>query len=361
MEKRIAFIIPYPLGVAPSQRFRFEQYLYLFGSEGVGYSCYPFLLAKDFEILYKKGYFLKKVLSIFFGFFRRFSLMFCLNKYDAVFIHREASPLGPPIFEWIIARVLKKRLIYDFDDAIWLENTSQTNKIISKIKKHSKVAVICRWSYIVLCGNKFLMNFAKNYNDNVVKVPTTIDTENEHNRIKQHKESEVVVGWTGTHSTIKYLYEIEDVLSELQQKMRFAFKVISNKDPLFKKLKYDYISWNKNKEIEDLLKIDIGIMPLLDDDWAKGKCGFKALQYMALGIPCIISPVGVNIEIVQDGLNGFLAGADREWVNKLSLLIKSKDLRVELGEKGRQTVVEKYAVVSNKKIFLSIFNELFKV
>ena len=358
IKKDVAFIIPYPLGIAPSQRFRFEQYLCLLENEGIQYSCFPFLSIKEFKIIYNQGYFLKKSLSIFNGFFRRFFLMFRLTKYDAVFIHREASPVGPPVFEWLIAKILKKKIIYDFDDAIWLENTSQSNQLVSKIKKHSKVASICKWASLVMCGNDFLMNFAKKYNENVVYMPTTIDTENEHNKIKHHEKKQVIIGWTGTHSTIKYLYEIEEVLSRLQQQLNFGFRIISNKDPLFTKLKYHYIAWNKNQEIQDLLEIDIGIMPLLDNEWAKGKCGFKALQYMALGIPCVISPVGINKEIIKDGVNGFLAMTENEWVEKVSLLINSQELRSEFGRLGREKVLLKYAVIANRDKYLIYFEKI---
>ncbi|MBL4668393.1 MAG: glycosyltransferase family 4 protein [Flavobacteriales bacterium] len=360
MKKNIAFIVPYPIGVAPSQRFRFEQYLSLLKNEGIQYTCFPFLSIKDFKIIYNQGFFFKKTLSIFNGFFRRSILMFRLTKYDTVFIHREASPVGPPVFEWLIAKILKRKIIYDFDDAIWLENTSQSNQLISKIKSHSKVASICNWASLVMCGNKFLMSFAKKYNMNVVYMPTTIDIENEHNKIKHHEKKQVVIGWTGTHSTIKYLYEIESVLSKLQQKLIFEFRVISNKDPLFTKIKYHYIPWNKNKEIQDLLKIDIGIMPLLDNEWARGKCAFKALQYMALGIPCVISPVGVNNEIVKDGVNGILAENDEEWREKLTKLIETVEIRAEIGLEGLKTVHEKYSVLANQRKFISYLknNEL---
>ena len=178
MKKKIAFIIPYPLGFAPSQRFRFEQYLSLIEKEGYELNCYPFLTKTDFELLYENGHLFFKISRIILGFIKRFFLIFTLSKYEIIFIHREATPIGPPVFEWIIAKLLKKKIIYDFDDAIWLTNTSESNWFISKIKNHSKVASICKWSSIVLCGNKYLMSYAKQYNTNVVYIPTTIDTQN---------------------------------------------------------------------------------------------------------------------------------------------------------------------------------------
>ena len=356
MKKKIAFIVPYPRGVAPSQRFRFEQYIPMLEQNDFDTTFHPFFTNEAYHLIYLPGKFTKKSLGVFIAFIKRFLLMFQLKHYSIVFIHREASPIGPPIFEWIIAKVLKKKIVYDFDDAIWLENTSQSNQLISRIKRHSKVESISKWASLILCGNHHLMEFARKYNLNVEYIPTTIDLVNGHNQLKQHKnQNKVVLGWTGTHSTIKYLHEIEDVLLELQKKYNIQINIISNKEPVFKKLAFNYIPWVKEKEIEDLLFFDIGIMPLLNNEWAKGKCGFKALQYMALGIPSVISPVGVNTEIIKDNNNGFLASNNNEWIEKISKLIESKVLRESIGNSGRLTVLEKYSVKSTKKKYLNCF------
>lgn len=358
MQIEIAFLVPYPVGFAPSQRFRFEQYCSILQENNYKVFCFPFLSERDFNLLYQPHNYFRKSWSIVKGFSKRILLMFQLGKYAIIFIHREASPIGPPIFEWMISKVLKKKIIYDFDDAIWLKNTSASNQLVSNIKSHSKVASICRWSSLIMCGNHFLMNFAEKYNDYVVYLPTTIDTINQHNQLKEHSEGIITIGWTGTHSTIKYLREIELVLANLQKKTLFNFTIISNKDPLFKCLKYNYISWTKENEINDLLRIDIGIMPLSDTEWAKGKCGFKALQYMSLGIPAVASPVGVNTEIIKDGESGFLASTQEDWVAKISYLINSVDLRKKIGLAGRKIVLNKYSVRANKDVYLNYFNQL---
>lgn len=358
MRKKIAFIVPYPKGIAPSQRFRFEQYLDFLQEEQYTTSIYPFLTDKDYKLIYQPGNLLLKSIGIFIAFFKRFLLMFQLHQYAIVFIHREASPIGPPIFEWIISKVLKKKIIYDFDDAIWIDNTSDTNHFISKIKRHSKVASICKWSSMVMCGNDFLMDFAKKHNTNVVYMPTTIDTQTTHNQSKQHQNESITIGWTGTHSTIKYLYSIEDILFNLQKKLNFKFIVISDHPPLFKNLEASFIPWNKDEEINDLLKLDIGIMPLVDNEWAQGKCGFKALQYMALEIPCIISPVGVNTRIIDPAVNGYLARTNEEWENYLTEMIHSKEMRIQFGKAGKKTILENYSVLAHRENFANYFNQI---
>lgn len=358
MKKRVAFIVPYPIGYAPSQRFRFEQYISLLEQDNYQIGYFPFLSVKDFQQIYKPGKFFVKIWATVKGFTKRFLQLFQLGKFDIIFIHRESSPVGPPFFEWYISKVLKKKIIYDFDDAIWLQNTSESNKVISGVKRHSKVGKICSWASMVFCGNHFLKEYAENFNSNTVYIPTTIDTNNHHNQIKEHRSAPITIGWTGTHTTAKYLKEIENILADLQKKHHFKIKLICNKDPEIDHFNYEFIVWKKESEIADLLNFDIGLMPLDDNDWAKGKCGFKALQYMSLEIPAIASPVGVNNKIISDGINGFLPKNMDEWEEKLKQLINDKELRVKLGKEGRKTVTMNYSVSALKEMYLSYFNQI---
>lgn len=353
---KIAFVVPYPKAMAPSQRFRFEQQLDFLETENISYTFFPFLSEEAFEVLYKPKKHLTKIHFILMGFLKRIFLMFRLKKYDYVFIHREASPIGPPIFEFIIAKVLKKKIIYDFDDAIWLSNTSSANKIVAGIKWHQKVNSICKWAYKVSCGNEYLANYAKQFNSNVEIIPTTVDTEKVHNKTKNQDTKELVLGWTGTHSTIKYLYGLEVLLAERQEKYEFQFIVISNKEPEFKTLKYKYIAWQKDTEIEDLLEMNIGIMPLKTDKWSQGKCGFKAIQYMSLGIPAIVSNVGVNNKIVDDKVNGFVCSSEKEWKDAFEQLFSNTKLRKGFGKKAQVKIEENYSTKSQQKNYLRLFD-----
>ena len=209
---------------------------------------------------------------------------FPYEKYDRIFIHREAMPVGPPLFSFIVAKVLKKKIIYDFDDAIWIPNSSESNRFFSFLKRHSNTRSLCKWSTKVSCGNEYLCNYAKNYNENVVYNPTTIDTEHYHNITKDHDISPVInIGWSGTHSTIQYLNHIVPVIEKLEAEFDFEFIVISDLNPDFKLKSLKFIPWNKSKEIEDLLRFNIGLMPLENDKWAQGKCGFKAFTIYGTG------------------------------------------------------------------------------
>ncbi|WP_375416593.1 glycosyltransferase family 4 protein [uncultured Hymenobacter sp.] len=358
---RILFLIPYPPGQAPSQRFRFEQYLDRLRAHGHTYELAPFLDEATWRILYQPGQAVAKAWGIARGLGRRLRQVLGAGPYDFVFIHREAAPLGPPVFEWLLAKVLKKKVIYDFDDAIWIANTSAVNSLAAGLKWHGKVAGICRWAYRNSCGNAYLAAYARQFNPSVVVNPTTIDTEFLHNQVReQAAPGPLVIGWTGTHSTLKYLAPVVPVLARLEAEgLEFEFRVISNQDPELPLRSARFVPWRKATEIADLLSFHVGLMPLEDDPWAQGKCAFKALQYMALGIPALVSPVGMNTEVVRDGENGYVCASAADWDARLRELLAPQtgpDLRQRLGQAARATIEQHYSVKANAANFLALFS-----
>lgn len=357
MAPRILFVVPYPLKHAPSQRFRVELYEQYMVAAGFSYTIEPFMDKSTWDILYKGGSTFQKIAGTIRGFLKRASVcLFTVRHYDYVFIHREASPVGPPFFEWIISKLHRKKVIYDFDDAIWIPNTSQENRFAGWLKAFWKVKYICKWSYKVAAGNRYLSRYASQFNDRVILLPTNVDILNGHNRLKEHSDGEVVIGWTGSHSTLHYLDALVPVLSRLSHQYRFRFLVIADKDPQLSLDNYEFIRWNETTEIDDLLRMDIGIMPLHTDAWSEGKCGFKLIQYLALGIPAVASPVGVNKEIIKEGENGFLASTPEDWYRYLSLLISEFEARSVMGANGRKTVVNRYSIQAHRQQFLDLFS-----
>ena len=316
----------------------------------------------SWRVLFMPGHAVRKTVGVIAGFLRRSGLMVRMHQFDAVFVHREAAPIGPPIFEWMIARVWRKPLIYDFDDAIWLPDSRQESRLLTFLKYRSKVAIVCGWSRTVSAGNHYLADFAHRYAPRVVVNPTTIDTETMHNPLhfaaeSNRKRDEVVIGWTGSHSTLKYLKHIEPVLLELAHRypsVRFLF--IADQPPALQLPRMTFVPWSLETEISALATIDIGIMPLPDDAWAKGKCGFKALQYMAMEKAAVVSPVGVNKTIITEGVNGLLANTPAQWQDALDQLIQDPSLRQRLGQAARVRVQQGYSVVSNTERFLSLFD-----
>ena len=278
-----------------------------------------------------------------------------MPRYRYVFIHREAAPVGPPVFEWIAAKLLGKKIIYDFDDAIWIPNTSKENKIAAWFKAFWKVKYICKWADKIAGGNEYLCRFAKQYNAHVVLLPTCVDTERGHYKQKAHGAHRPVVGWTGSHSTLFYLNDLVPLIIELQQEIAFDFLVIADKKPELNLDDWQFVKWNEATEQEDLLKMDIGVMPLKTDAWSEGKCGFKLIQYMSLGIPAIADPIGVNKKIINHGTNGFLCATKEEWKASLRTLLVNVEMRKKMGAEGRRKIVEEYSIESQKNKFLRLF------
>ncbi|WP_422361728.1 glycosyltransferase family 4 protein [Reichenbachiella sp.] len=352
--KRILFLTPYPQGTAGSQRFRFEQYFSILLEEEFEFKYQTFIDDSTWSILYSKGHYLQKVLGIFRGYLRRFWMLFGVQKYDFVFIHREATPLGYPVIEWLLVKVLKKKVIYDFDDAIWMPNTTAENRLATWLKFPQKVKHIIKWSDKVSVGNQFLADYALQFNPSVCINPTTIDTTGRHIP-KHNKANRPIIGWTGTHSTLKYLELLRPVLEELSKVCDFQFIVIADKTPKTPFPNQRFVPWSSSTEIEDLNQIDIGVMPLENDKWAEGKCGFKALQFMALEKPVLVSPVGVNQQIVESEVNGLHCHTSEDWLNGLKLMIENRDQGLKMGKAGRSKVEQFYSVVSNRQNFLSLF------
>ena len=366
---KIAIVCPYPQGISPGQRFRFEQYLNYLNQHDINYQIFAFLTPDSYAVLYQPGNYFAKVMAVLRGFFIRILLLFKLYQFTHIWLYREATPFGFPWFEWVATKIARKPLIFDFDDAIWRpqfndKQGAKINQWFNWFRYHAKTAKICKWASIVTCGNQFLCNWAMQYNKNVRLIPTTIDTDNLHHPQKNHTQAQapqpLVIGWTGTHTTLYFLEPLYPVITQLVQKyphLNLQLRIIANTPPKFTAPWLQFVKWQKQTEIADLLSFDIGVMPLYNTEWEQGKCGFKALQYMALGIPAAVSPVGVNNQIVKHQQNRLLAQTPEEWFNCLEALILNPQTRQKLGQAGRQTVLQNYSVQSNKNKYLLLFTK----
>lgn len=352
---KILFMVPYPVRHAPSQRFRVELFEPYLKEAGIEYTIAPFMDARTWHILYKQGSAIQKAWGIVKGYLKRFkTVLVDVHQYDCVFVHREGAPMGPPVFEWIVSRLWRKKMIFDFDDAIWIPNTSNENKLVGLLKSFWKTKYLCKWSHTVIGGNEYLCTYARQYNNNVVLIPTCVDMERMHNGIKQHHQGTVTIGWTGSHSTLPYLDEIMDVLVYAERELNTRFILIANKKPELPLNNWEFINWNEITEIADLLKMDIGVMPLKDDSWSEGKCGFKLIQYLSLGIPAVASPVGVNKVIIQQGVNGYLCTTIQEWKDAIRTLVSDAALRKSAGAAGREKMLQEYSIAANKDKFIEV-------
>jgi len=355
---RVLFIEPYPIE-GPSSRYRIEQYVPYFTDNGIKCTVRPFISSKFYKILYKRGHYLKKISFFIQSSVKRFFDLFTALNSDIVFIHLEAFPFGYPIFEWILT-VFKKRLIYDLDDAIYLGKTSPVNIFLKYLKWPSKVKEIIKISRYVITCNEFLANYARKFNPNVIAIHTSIDTDRFTLRSKNTSKN-VTIGWIGSHTTAPYLREIEDVFLQLGKKYKFNLKIIGAGKYNIRADNISVISmdWRLEDEVEQFQSLDIGVYPLPDSEWTFGKTGFKAIQYMSVGVPCVASRIGANRDIIEDNLNGFLVGTKDEWVQRLSNLIEDAELREKTGLLSRKTVEEKYSVKVNAPKILEIIQKVY--
>lgn len=356
--KKILFIASHREDRAPNQRFRFEQYISFLNQNGFDCTISPLIASPKEDKTFYSGSLLAKILLGTKLTIRRFKDVFRANQFDIIFIAREAFITGSIFFE----KQLKKsntKIIFDFDDSIWLNVISSNNKKLSWLKDGSKTGKIIQLSDLVFAGNDFLATYARRYNPHVVIVPTTIDTDAYLPNYKPQREK-ITIGWSGSVSTIEHFQHAIPALKILKDKFKnkIEIKVIGDSHFENKELGIQGLAWKSESEIKDLQSIDIGIMPLPDNEWTWGKCGLKGLQYMALEIPTIMSPVGVNKEIIKHGVNGFLANTTEEWVTIISTLIEKPDLRRSIGIEGRKTVVERYSVQSLKNRYLDQFKSV---
>jgi glycosyltransferase involved in cell wall biosynthesis len=356
---RVLALVQAPYNTSPSQRYRIEQWEPLLRKRGVDITYASFEDEELHDLLYKRGMMRKKLQLVTRGLGRRLSLIRKVKDYDLVYILREAALVGPPVFERLIAQS-GVPVIFDFDDAIFVSYRSPSNGYLSYLKFASKTKTICRISSHVIVGNPYLADYARQVNDCVTIVPSTIDTEKYRVPERKEKSGPVVIGWTGSYSTVQHLDTMRGALKRLAEKESFRLRVIGTAAYECPPVDVEVRRWSADTEVEDLREIDIGIMPLPDDRWSKGKCGMKALQFMAMGIPTICSPVGVNTDIIQDDQNGFIATTEDEWVEKLTRLLRSGELRQRLGQAGRVTVEEQYSAITQTPRVYEIFKSVLR-
>jgi len=285
--------------------------------------------------LYETGK--RPFLRITYSYIIRILSLFTINKYDLIYIEKELFPGFPSIAESLIA-TLKKPYIVDYDDAIFINYSTSKNYYMALLS--NKIFKIMKKSSYVICGNEYLLQQASNHGSKrIIIVPSVVDL----NRYipRENHNRKVVIGWIGTPSTSKYLDIVDEVLAELFNHYDFELHVIGAN---YYSKKYNILNyeWNTESEINLLSQIDIGIMPLYNDTWEQGKCGYKLIQYMAMSKPVIASKVGENINIIKHNHDGFLAENQSQWKKYLTMLFSSSNKRKEIGKNARNKIEEKY-------------------
>lgn len=357
-KKKILFLSPYPEGKAASQRLKFEQYFPYFEAAGFELHTSAFVSPAFWDILYQKGNLPLKVLYTLAGYVRRFFDLFRLRRYDIVYVHLWVTPLGPPVFEWLTGKLAKK-LVYDIDDMIYYKQGSPINRLSYLIKgKDKPVALMKQADHVITCTPD-LNDFAKQFCARCSDISSTLDTVRMMPANRYTNEGPVTIGWTGTHSTIPYLYLLTPVFQQLARERDFRLFVIGNFDFHMDGVNYEYVNWSAADEVRQLQQIDIGVYPLPTDAWVMGKSGLKALQYMTFAIPVVAQNIGKAINrIIIDGENGFLVNTPEEWLERLRRLIDHPEERKRIGLNARHTVEDRFSVEATKKVYLGILNSL---
>jgi glycosyltransferase involved in cell wall biosynthesis len=335
-------------------RFRIAQFIPYLESVGINVTLNSLFTPEFFRLVYKPGHYLQKAATFAALSVKRLDSLRDSSRFDLILIYREMFPIGPAFFERLLAARRRPPIVFDFDDAISLRSVSDANQLIAALKQPGKVASIIRHSDHVIAGNEYLADYARRFNPTVTMIPTCVDTDRFVPAVKAVQPDtavparELVVGWIGSPTTALYIRGLASVLRRVRERHPFVLRVSGTGDPLtIPGVEVDNRTWSLQGEVELFNTCDVGVYPLVDDEWSKGKCGFKAIQFMACGVPVVAAAVGVNRTIVRDGTNGFLASTEDEWVEKLSRLLSDAALRRRLAVAGRRTVEEGYSLRVN--------------
>lgn len=364
MMKVLAFA-SYPVEAAAT-RYRVQQFVEPLSTRGITITVKPFLNSKQFAALYQRRALKSTAFHLAKAGLLRISEGFAARDADVILIQREAMMFGPPFVEWIAARLFDKPMVLDLDDATYIPYTSPTyGKLARTLKWFRKTDDLIRWSKIVTCGNRAIAEYAQSKGARTCVIPTVVDT-NIFVPITRGSSSNLVLGWIGTHSTFPYLKNIFPVLQELAKTFAFRVRIIGagESSVTIPGVEVENYDWKLDREVQDFQSLDIGLYPidptLYATEWASGKSGFKAIQYMSVGIPFIASPVGAVAEIGQPGVTHLTAKTSEEWTRALTLLLGDAEMRKKMGAAGRQHVIQHYSLPDQAEKLIQAIHEVAK-
>ena len=315
-----------------SSRYRFYNYRECFEKSGINLIVEPFFLNSYLSSVSK----IKKIYIVIFSYIKRFFLLLTIlifkNRYKIILIEYELFPYFPPIFEYLLKRRGIKYIV-DYDDAIFHKYDSSKNIFIKLFFKNKIARVMSYASSVVVC-NEYLEDYAKKYNHNTLRLPTVVLLDKYKEVMKDFKKdnSNFTIGWIGSKSTSKYILEILPVMQKFSNKHKdVEFNLVGFDETICLDKNINVIRWEEETEIKNILNFDVGIMPLDNSLWSRGKCAFKLVQYMSCKKPVIASPVGMNCTIVNNNINGFLVNSEDEWFKAFEALYENHRLREEMG------------------------------
>jgi len=335
-----------------SSRVRSFQYLSYLADKGIDVTISPLFSNLYLASLYSGK---KNWSEVVTGYFRRFVVLFTVYKYDAVWIEKELFPFLPAFFERVL-KLCRIKMVVDYDDALFHRYDCNKNATIRAVLG-KKIDIVMQLASTVIVGNKYLATRARQAGaEDIVLIPTVVNI-NKYSINAKNSNNTVRIGWIGTPSTMKYLAPLFDVLKQLTEHYDVECLAVGATQEFVEDTVIKPVKWSENKEVELIQSFDIGLMPLEDSPWERGKCGYKLIQYMACGLPVVASPVGVNTSIVEPSKNGFLAINAEEWLHALTMLINSQQLRWKMGMAGRAMVEKNYDIKMNSEKLITAFKE----
>lgn len=357
-KKRILIVCPQPEHTAPGQRLKYEQYFDYLRANGYDLTISPFQTMAMWNVVYKKGHIPEKVFWVLYGYAKRFGDLVTLPTYDGIYVFLRVTPFGPPLFERLF-RAMSKKVVYDIDDLVFMNKTSDANKIIGWLKNSEKYHYMMKCADHVVTCTPYLDEYVRQHNTKTTDISSTINTDTYLPVNPYSNDRELVLGWSGSFSTSPYLKLLAEPLRELRKRVPFKLRVIGDPKFTMEGIDVDAMPWVEATEVEDLSRIDIGLYPLPNEQWVYGKSGLKALQYMALGIPTVATAIGANFRVIEDGVSGFLVKDHAEWLDRLEKLARDAELRRRVGTAARQRVEEKFSIKANRDTYLGIFRKVF--
>jgi L-malate glycosyltransferase len=357
--KKLLVLCPHPVGYAPGQRLKYEQYFDILREAGYEITVSPFMSEAFQKIVYQKGRFIEKAFWTLAGYVRRLLDLCRIPRYDVVYTFLWVAPFAPPVFEKL-TRLLAKKLVYDIDDLVFLNPPSSANPLVHYIRSSANhISLMKSADHIITC-TPYLDSFVRKYNQHTTDISSTINTDLYKPKQNYSIKNKLVIGWSGSHSTSKYLHLLDNVFRELAKTVSFKLLVMGDAGFTLEGVEVEALPWKEDYEVAVISRFDIGVYPLPDEQWVLGKSGLKALQYMAAGVPTVATSIGTIFRIIKNGENGFLVNTEEEWKHTLMRLITDSDLRRRIGERAADTVEKHYSINATKGVYLSILNSLTK-
>jgi glycosyltransferase involved in cell wall biosynthesis len=341
--------------MAASSRQRFIQYIPYLESKGVHVELSP--LFDDEHLKRIANSRPTSVGDVVKAYWRRIIRLLGSKNYDGIWIQYEVFPFLPDIMERF-ATLSAKPIVIDYDDAVFHLYDRHKNGAVRLILGHKMQMLLSR-AAICVCGNDYIRNYVNNFCHNSITIPTVVDTLVYQASSKSHVgHLPLTVGWIGSPTTWHYLETQLPAIQAATRSRGALFRSIGGGPAARQVSDIQAQDWSEPREVQDIQSMDVGVMPLKDDDWAQGKCGYKLIQYMACGLPVIASPIGVNRDIVEHGVNGFLASTTAEWSEALGRLLDDPNLRQKMGIQGRERVERHYSLASQQGKLLDVFQSL---